>query len=46
MQVNFSPKITPIEKNMEAYFILKTSTITLRSLGRKLTWNDFNQKQI
>lgn len=35
MQVNFSPKITPNEKNMEAYFILKTSTITLRKVFGK-----------
>lgn len=35
MQVNFSPKIIPIEKNMEGYFILKSSTITLRKVFGK-----------
>lgn len=35
MQVSFSPKIIPIEKNMEAYFSLKSSIITLRKVFGK-----------
>ena len=35
MQVSFSPKIIPIENNMEAYFSLKSSIITLRKVFGK-----------